>query len=83
LISLLGLLTALAGTLSARTTVVLGTGDPDVDVPAVQNAADHGGEVVLRGQFSFNRPPTAPAGAISKRMITISRNVAISRICLL
>jgi len=38
--------------------VVQGTGHPDVDVPAVQAAVDQGGEVILRGHFSFNRPPT-------------------------
>src|SRR5215469_11742686 len=43
---------------AAAQTVVVGTGNPDVDVPAVQAAFDQGGEVILRGHFSFNRPPT-------------------------
>ena len=42
---MLGSIAALAGTLSARTALVSGTGDPDVDVPAVQSAVDHGGDV--------------------------------------
>jgi hypothetical protein len=39
-------------------TVVVGTGNPDIDVPAVQVAIDKGGQVILKGHFSFNRPPT-------------------------
>src|SRR5262249_45357669 len=45
---------------AAAQTVVVGTGNPDLDVPAVQAAADQGGEVVLKGHFSFDRPPTVP-----------------------
>ncbi|MDQ2949338.1 MAG: hypothetical protein M3Y27_25925 [Acidobacteriota bacterium] len=78
LILMIGSVAALAGTLSARAVVVTGNGDPNVDVPAVQGAVDHGGSVILRGQFSFDRPPTAPAGAIYKRMVTLSRSVVIS-----
>jgi hypothetical protein len=40
--------------------VVVGTGNPDIDVPAVQAAVDQGGNVILKGHFSFNRPPTVP-----------------------
>ena len=40
--------------------VVTGTGDPSIDVPAVQTAVDQGGRVVLRGHFSFDQPPTQP-----------------------
>ena len=39
----------LAGTATARTVTVVGTGDPNVDIPAVQAAADQGGRVVLVG----------------------------------
>jgi hypothetical protein len=39
-------------------TVVVATGDPDIDVPAVQAAVDRGGTVVLEGQFSFDKAPT-------------------------
>jgi hypothetical protein len=68
----------LAGTAAAQPVVVAGTGDPNIDVPAVQAAVDQGGRVVLMGHFSFDRPPTAPAGAIYNRMITVSRSVVIS-----
>jgi len=40
--------------------VVVGTGDPTVDVPAVQAAVDQGGTIVLKGYFSFRAPPTRP-----------------------
>ena len=35
------------------TTVVVGYGNPLVDVPAVQSAVDQGGTVILRGTFDF------------------------------
>jgi hypothetical protein len=58
---------AIAATAPGATaqTVVLGTGNPDVDVPAVQYAVDQGGEVVLRGHFSFDRPPTMQTALVS------------------
>src|SRR3979411_2356432 len=64
------LLTAIAAVLAtaasmAAQTVVWGTGNPELDVPAVQAAVDQGGEVILKGRFSFERPPkilTALAG---------------------
>jgi hypothetical protein len=61
-------------------TVVVGTGNPDIDVPAVQAAVDQGGDVVLKGHFSFDRSPTiptAPAG-YPPAMILVSKAVAIS-----
>src|SRR5437588_8526545 len=67
-----------AGAVAAQSVAVTGTGDPNVDVPAVQAAVDHGGRVVLTGHFSFDRPPTAPAGAIYSRMVTVSKNIVIS-----
>ena len=45
---------------AAAQTVVVGTGNPDIDVPAVQAAVNQGGQVILKGHFSFNRPPTVP-----------------------
>jgi hypothetical protein len=64
--STLGLLTfpalatiALAAS-AATQVVVVGKGNPDIDVPAVQAAVDQGGDVILKGHFSFNRPPTVP-----------------------
>jgi hypothetical protein len=63
--------------IAARAAVVVGTGNPDLDVPAVQAAVDHGGRVVLRGHFSFNRDPTTPEGS-SWRMVTVSNDVVIT-----
>jgi hypothetical protein len=66
---------------AAAQAVVVGTGNPDIDVPAVQAAVDQGGEVILRGHFSFNRPPTVPtATAFSGglAMVLVSRAVTIS-----
>lgn len=40
---------------AAAQIVVVGTGDPDVDVPAVQAAVDQDGDIILKGHFSFNR----------------------------
>ena len=62
-------------------TVVVGTGNPDLDVPAVQAAVDQGGEVTLKGHFSFNRPPTVPtathfAGGLAT--VLVSKAVVIS-----
>ena len=44
----------------ANAVVVHGTGNPSVDVPAVQAAVDQGGQVILAGHFSFGAPPTKP-----------------------
>jgi hypothetical protein len=62
-------------------TVVVGTGNPDLDVPAVQAAVDQGGEVTLKGHFSFKRPPTVPtathfAGGLAT--VLVSKAVVIS-----
>ena len=46
-----------------RGRVVVGTGDPTIDVAAVQAAIDQGGDVVLRGHFSFDAPATKPVAA--------------------
>jgi hypothetical protein len=62
----------------ARTVVVAGTGDPRLDVPAVQAAVDRGGQVVLMGHFSFDVAPRKPAGAIYSRTVTVSKEVVIS-----
>jgi hypothetical protein len=72
----------LATSALAQATVVIGTGNPDVDVPAVQAAVNLGGEVVLRGHFSFNTPPTIPtalqAVGFPPATILISKAVAVS-----
>jgi hypothetical protein len=78
LISMIGSVAALAGTLAAQPVVVTGTGDPNKDVAAVQAAVDQGGRVVLMGHFSFDRPATAPAGATFSRMVTVSKTITIS-----
>ena len=58
-----------AGTAAAQT-IVTGTGNPDVDIAAVQAAVDRGGAVVLRGHFSFDNPP-AKRGALPDLMATV------------
>src|SRR5689334_20197792 len=72
-------LLTLPGSMPAQT-VVVGTGNPDVDVPAVQAAIDRGedGRVLLIGRFSFNRAATTPAGATYPRMITVSKAIDIA-----
>lgn len=66
------------GTVVAQT-VVVGTGNPDIDIAAVQAAVDRGGAVTLRGRFSFDNPPT---GHLSMpdlmSTILVSRDVTIS-----
>jgi len=73
---------ALAASALAQPTVVNGTGNPDVDIPAVQAAVNLGGEVVLGGHFSFDKPPTIPsplqAVGFPQAMVLISKTVAIS-----
>ena len=78
LISIIGSVAVFAGTLAAQPVVVAGTGDPNTDVPAVQAAVDRGGRLVLMGHFSFDRPPTTPAGKPYARMVTVSKTVVIS-----
>jgi len=68
---------ALGGSPTPRTLVV-GTGHPEVDVPAVQAAVDQGGEVVLKGHFSFDRSPTVPTAQGDFAMVRVSKAVVIS-----
>jgi hypothetical protein len=78
--SLFRILTAASfvGILPAQT-VVTGTGNPDLDVAAVQAAVDLGGFVELRGQFSFDNPP-AMRGELPDLVATVlvSKTVSIS-----
>ena len=71
---------ALSASVWAQATVVIGTGNPVVDVPAIQAAVNLGGEVVLRRHFSFDTPPTIPtaleAVGIPQATIPISKAVA-------
>ncbi len=78
LISIIAVFAAIPGIVSAQPVVVAGASDSNLDVSAVQAAVDKGGEVVLKGHFSFNRSATAPSGALYNRMITVSKNVVIS-----
>jgi len=59
---------------------VVGTGDPKVDVPAVQAAVDQGGEVILKGHLSFDREPTVPTAleGYGKATVLVSKAVTIS-----
>src|SRR5215510_4967883 len=65
---------------AAAQTVVVGTGNPDIDIPAVQAAVDQGGDVVLKGHFSFDRSPTIPTAPVGNpsAMVLVSKAVAIS-----
>src|SRR5215475_1619583 len=72
-------LAAAAQSTAAQSTVVVGTGNPDTDISAVQAAVNNGGKVILHGHFSFNRTPTVPTstnGALA--MVLVSQPVAIS-----
>jgi hypothetical protein len=73
LIAVIGAIAILSGTVAAQPVMVVGAGDPNVDVPAVRAAVDQGGRVVLMGHFSFDRSPTTPAGATYSRMVTVSK----------
>src|SRR5438132_9053508 len=61
----------------ALQTIIVGTGNPDIDVPAVRAAVDQGGRVMLMGHFSFDGTPIMPAGATYPRMVTVSKEVTI------
>ena len=84
ILAVTGTLLILAGRVAAQPITVAGTGDSSVDVPAVQAAVDQGGEVVLKGHFSFDAPPTVvePPSILyngtAMGTILISKAVAIS-----
>jgi hypothetical protein len=66
---------------AAAPVLVVGTGNPAIDIPAVQAAVTGGGEVSLQGHFSFSLPPTVPTatpwlGGLAT--IRVSKAVAIS-----
>ena len=67
---------------AAAQTVVVGTGNPDVDVPAVQAAVNQGGDVILKGNFSFNSTATIQTALASiglpPAMVLVSGAVTIS-----
>lgn len=60
--------------------VVVASGNPAIDVPAVQAAVDRGGHVILRGHFSFDRPPTIPPvfARYPSATVLVSKPVTIS-----
>ena len=72
------------GTASATPSpnVVVGKGDPNLDVPSVQAAVDRGGQVQLHGHFSFDQPATkstSPQGFFSQMAtVLVSNEVVIS-----
>lgn len=70
---------ALGESAAAQATFVVGTGNPDMDIPAVQAAVDQGGQVFLKGHFSFDRPPTVPnaVAGLPPATVLISKAVAI------
>ena len=51
-------LVVFAWTAATQAVTLVGTGDPNVDIPAVQAAVDQGGTITLKGRFSFDAPPT-------------------------
>ncbi len=59
---------------------VVGTGNPDIDVPAVQDAVNQGGNVILKGHFSFDAAPTITADlpGLPLAMVLVSKAVTIS-----
>src|SRR5579862_9180031 len=78
LIVLIGAIAAFGGNLPSQPVMIAGTGDPNIDVPAIQAAVDQGGRLILSGHFSFDRPPAKPDGAIYNRMVTVSKPIEIS-----
>jgi hypothetical protein len=64
---------------STATQVVIGTGDPAIDVLAVQAAVDAGDTVILKGHFSFDRPPTVvvPVAGYPLATVLVSKAVTI------
>ena len=60
--------------------VVVGTGDPAIDVLAVQAAVDQGGDIILKGFFSFRRTPTVavPLLGYPSATVLVSKAVTIT-----
>src|ERR1700730_1100788 len=80
IIGAIATLIPLATSAVAQATVVVGTGNPDIDVPVVQAALDQGGEVILKGHFSFDRAPRIPTAwpGLPPATTLISKAVVIS-----
>jgi hypothetical protein len=56
------MVTVAAGRPLAWAQAALVTGNPAIDVPAIQAALDRGRQVILTGHFSFDVPPAIPSG---------------------
>jgi len=71
---------AAATSVAAQAVVVVGTGDPAIDVPAMQAAVDHGGDVILKGHFSFRTSPTVVVPLVGYPLATVlvSKSVTIT-----
>jgi hypothetical protein len=71
---------AVATSAVAQAVVVVGTGDPAIDVPAVQAAVDQGGDVILKGHFSFRTAPTVvvPLVGYPQATVLVSKSVTIT-----
>src|SRR5215510_13972320 len=82
--AVVGAMFVLPASAAAETITVVGTGDPKIDVPAVQAAVDQGDRVILKGHFSFDTSPTVaeqPAilfGGAALGTILVSKAVTIS-----
>src|SRR5690242_18803991 len=65
---------------AAADRVLVGSGDPAIDVPAVQAAVDRGGHVMLRGHFSFETTPSILPEIVGAPSATVrvSREVTVS-----
>src|SRR5262245_26617244 len=67
--------TAVAAEASSCETVIVGTNDPAIDVPAVQQAVDDGcAKLVLQGKFRF----VGMESGDPLRVVTVRRSVSIS-----
>jgi hypothetical protein len=78
LLIFIAIATVAKGESAPAQTLVVGAGHPEVDVPAVQAAVDQGGEVILKGHFSFDRSPTVPTAQGDFAMVRVSKAVVIS-----
>jgi len=70
-VALGGAIVAFAGSLLPQVVTIAGTGDPNLDVQAIQAAVNQGGTIIPNGHFSFDKPPSKPEGAVYSRMITV------------
>lgn len=69
-----------AASAATHDVIVTGTGDPAIDVFAVQAAVDQGDMVILKGHFSFRQPPTVanPLAGYPLATVLVSKAVTIT-----